>query len=128
MLTGQALISFVQENEEMNQTELAAAAGYVRSTKSGQSQVLVKQFYNALLAAKGVAITVGKAPGKLPKFETKVHQNGVILLGKTYSDKFGVKPGDVLKIIIEDDAIRLVLEDQAVAPAKQQLSSVKAKS
>lgn len=108
MLVGQKLIEHVQDNETLNQTELARTAGYVRTTRSGREQVLVKDFYNALLAAKGLTIAVGKAPGKPALYETTVHKSGVILLGRTYSRKFGLEPGDVLDIVIEDDAIQLV--------------------
>lgn len=108
MLVGERLIAFVRDNEELNQMELAKGAGYVRLTKTGKEQILVKQFYNALLAAKGMPISVGKLPGKAAQYETTVHKNGVILLGKTYSEKFGLKPGDALQILVEDEAIRLV--------------------
>jgi hypothetical protein len=108
MLTGTELISFVKENDEMNQMELARGAGYVRITKTGREQVLVKKFYNELLAAKGMPIAVGKTPGKSALYETSVHRSGVILLGKTYSEKFGLKPGDGLRIDVEDECIKLV--------------------
>ncbi len=108
MLTGSELISFVKENDEMNQMELARGAGYVRITKTGREQVLVKKFYNELLAAKGMPIAVGKTPGKSALYETSVHRSGVILLGKTYSEKFGLKPGDGLRIDVEDECIKLV--------------------
>jgi bifunctional DNA-binding transcriptional regulator/antitoxin component of YhaV-PrlF toxin-antitoxin module len=116
MLVGSALIDFVRENEDLNQMELARGAGYVRTTRTDREQVLVKQFYNALLAAQGMPISVGKTPGKSAQFETTVHKSGVILLGKTYSERFGLKPGDALQICIEDEAIRLV--PFPVAPAK----------
>jgi hypothetical protein len=108
MLVGQALIEHVQDNELMNQTDLARSAGYVRTTRTGREQVLVKDFYAALLSAKGLAIAVGKAPGKPALFETTVHKSGIILLGKTYSRKFGLNPGDVLEIVMEDEAIQLI--------------------
>jgi hypothetical protein len=68
MLKGAELIAFVKANDEMNQMELARGAGYVRVTKSGREQVLVKKFYNELLAAKGMPIAVGKTPGKSALF------------------------------------------------------------
>lgn len=128
MLVGQELIAFVQKNEELNQMELAQGAGYVRTTKTGKQQVLVKAFYNALLAAKGMPISVGKMPGKTAQYETTVHRNGVILLGKTYSETFGLKPGDALKILVEDEAIRLVplpvVPDKVSATALKQVAAV----
>lgn len=108
MLVGQQLIEYVKEHEDLNQSDLAKGAGYVRTTRTGREQVLVKQFYNALLAAKGMPIAVGKAPGKPARYETTVHKSGVILLGRTYSKKVGVEPGDVLDIVIEEDCIQLV--------------------
>lgn len=108
MLTGSDLISFVQENEDLNQMELARGAGYTRVTKTGKEQVLVKKFYNELLAAKGMPIALGKTPGKSALYQTSVHKSGVILLGKTYSEKFGAEPGDMLRIEIQEDCIKLV--------------------
>lgn len=107
MLVGTALLDLIKDSEGMNQTELARAAGYVRETKTGKEQVLVKQFYNAVLRAQGVAIALGKAPGKIAQYETTVHRSGVILLGKTYSKEFQLQPGDKLLIDIHEDSIRL---------------------
>lgn len=118
MLDGDELIAFVRENEASTQAELARGAGYTRVTKSGKEQVLVKRFINALLAAQGMPITTGKAPGKIAKYETTVHRSGVILLGKTYSQEFGMNPGDGLNILIEEDSIRLVPQLVAASPSK----------
>lgn len=108
MLVGPELIAFVNANDGKNQMELAIGAGYTRTTRTGREQVLVKSFYNALLAAKGTPIAMGKTPGKSASFLTSVHQSGVILLGKTYSVKFGLEPGDELEILVEEDCIKLV--------------------
>ena len=108
MLTGQELVAFVKANGDMDQSELAREAGYMRVADSGKERIMGKQFCEALLEAKGVAIKVGRRPGKAAEFETTVHKTGVILIGKTYSQKFGVEPGDVLDIVITEDAIRLV--------------------
>jgi hypothetical protein len=108
MLTGADLITFVKESDGMNQMELARGAGYIRTTKTGREQVLVKRFYNALLAAKGMPIPVGRTPGKSAQYATSVHKSGVILLGKTYAEKFGLKPGDGLQIDVQDECIKLV--------------------
>ena len=108
MLTGQELLAFVKANGDIDQSELAREAGYMRVADSGKERIMAKQFCEALLEAKGVAIKVGRRPGKTAQFETTVHKTGVILIGKTYSQKFGVEPGDVLDIVISEDAIRLV--------------------
>lgn len=108
MLTGQELLAFVKANGEMDQSELAREAGYTRVADSGKERVMAKQFCEALLEAKGVAIKTWRRPGKAAQFETTVHKNGVVLIGKTYTQKFGVEAGDVLDILIDEDAIRLV--------------------
>lgn len=108
MLVGNELIEFVKANDTLNRKELAAAAGYVRTTKTGKEQILTKTFTDALLSAKGTPIQVGRAPGKTIKYVTTVHTNGVVLIGKNYVEKFGLNPGDELDIVLEDDAIKLV--------------------
>jgi len=108
MLTGQELISLVKANGDMDQAELAREAGYVKVNDKGNERLLITQFHSALLEAKGVKLKTSKKPGKTAQFMTTVHRNGVILVGKTYSEKFGVEPGDELKIVIEEDSIRLV--------------------
>lgn len=115
MLTGKALVEFVQQNEDLNQTQLAREAGYVRTTETGREQVLVKSFYEALLKAQGLKMKVGKAPGKSARYTTTVHRSGVVLVGKIYSQRFGLKPGDPLEIVLEDDCIKLVPRDEPAA-------------
>jgi hypothetical protein len=113
MLTGQELLAFVKANGEMDQSELARETGYTRVAANGKERIMSKQLYQALLEAKGVAIKVGRRPGKAAQFETTVHKTGVILIGKTYSQKFGVEPGDVLDIVISENEIRLVPQGSA---------------
>lgn len=122
MLTGQDLLSFVKANADMDQAELAREAGYVRNTDKGNERLLIGKLHEALLEAKGVKLKTSKKPGKAAQFMTTVHRNGVILVGKTYSEKFGVEPGDELQIVIEDDAIRLV--PQSAASVKASSKSV----
>jgi hypothetical protein len=126
MLVGQDLIAFVEENDGMNQMELARGAGYVRVTRTGKEQILVKQFYNTLLAAKGMPIAVGKTPGKSAQYRTSVHASGVILLGKTYAADFGLKPGDELEIVLDADCIKLVPAPVAPVTAAVKKRSVAA--
>lgn len=126
MLVGSQLIAFVEANDGLNQMELARGSGYLRTTRTGREQVLVKQFYNALLAAKGMPISVGKTPGKSAQYRTRVHANGVILLGKTYPAVFGLKAGDELEILLEDDCIKLVPAPVRPAGVKKPVTSVAA--
>jgi hypothetical protein len=108
MLTGQELVAFVKANPDMDQTELARAAGYVHTTDKGNERLLTKQMCEALLSAKGVKLKQSRKPGKVAQFTTTVHRNGSILVGKIYSREFGLDYGDELKILIEEDCIKLV--------------------
>lgn len=116
MLTGNELLTFVKAHPEMNRSELARATGYVKTTPEGKERVLALQMANALLAAKGVELAKPKHTGKIARYATSVHKNGIILVGKTYAAEFGLEPGDELDIVIEDDSIRLV--PKQVTPAK----------
>jgi len=118
VLQGKELISFVNENEDtMNQTELARGAGYTRVKEDGKTLTLVKKFNDALLRAMGVNILTSRSPGKTAQFETTVHRSGIVLVGKTYVEKFGLKAGDSLDIVLDDEFIKLVPKaaDQAAA-------------
>jgi len=126
MLVGAELVAFCKSNDTLNQMELARGAGYVRTTRTGREQVLVKQFYNALLAARGMPISVGKTPGKSAQYRTSVHASGVILLGKTYAADFGLKPGDELEIVLDADCIKLVPAPVAPVTAAVKKRSVAA--
>ena len=114
MLTGKELIDLVEGNSQLNEMQLARMAGYVRVTKAGREQVLVKQMYEQLLIAQGVKVKPAKArQGKSAQFKTTVHRSGIVLVGKVYAKKFGLNPGDSLQIVIEDDCIKLVPDDSA---------------
>lgn len=110
-LTGSELLTFVKEREDTHtRAQLAREAGYVRTTEKGKEQVLVKAFNDALLSATGVNLRIGKGPGRGPQYETTVHKSGVVLLGRSYTEKFDLQPGDVLEIELDDAAncIRLI--------------------
>ena len=130
MLSGPELLQFVKANPELATTALARQAGYVttiaKGPNEGQERLLEKAFIKALVAAQGVQLKTGRAPGKTAQFETTVHRNGIVLLGKTYTEKFGVEPGAVLSIQIDDEGIHLIPAD-AAAPAKAKAAAPAAK-
>ena len=107
MLVGTELLSFIEANEGCTEYELAEAAGYVKDV-AGKSTVQIKQFTHALLEAKGVRILTKPKGGKVAPFKTAVHKSGIVLLGKTYSEKFNLVPGDELEIQLLEDGIKLV--------------------
>ena len=122
MLTGPDLIKLVKDNPELNRTQLAKAAGYVRLTDDGKEQVLVQRFYDALLTAQGLPIkkgTPGAGVGKKAQHKTTVHKTGILLVGKVYTDEFGAEPGDVFGIEVREDGIWLPLRERDVEVRKE---------
>jgi hypothetical protein len=120
MLTGSQLIQLVKSNPDLNRSQLAKKAGYVRTTDEGKEQILVQRFYDALLTAQGMPIKKGKtgAGGKTAQYETSVHKSGILLVGKTYTAEAGFEPGDVFGIEVRDDGIWLQLKERDVAARK----------
>ena len=113
MLAGIELVEFVRDNEGLTQSELALQAGYVKTVADGKQQILIKKFMDELLAARGVKISAPKRRGKRANYKTSVHKSGIILLGASYSAKWGLEPGDELEIRMEDDGIKLVPMESA---------------
>ena len=115
MLKDDDLISFVQANPGVSETDLARGAGYVRTTTTGKPQVLKKLFMANLLAAKG--LKVGAEPsrerGKTAQYVTTVHTNGLMLLGRTYSSDAGFEPGDKLTISTAPGEVKVTLLQKA---------------
>lgn len=122
MLTGSDLIQFVKANPDFNRSQLARGAGYVATTESGKTKVLVQQFYDALLEAQGMPIKNGHpgiTNGKAAKHMTTVHKSGILLIGKTYVAEFGAEPGDVFGIEVREDGIWMPLKERDVDLRKQ---------
>lgn len=59
-------------------------------TKDGQVRVNLTDFYDAVLAAKGVPLQPGSTKdgrGREPTFRVSVHKNGQIVIGSTYTEQ-----------------------------------------
>ncbi|MGK7940389.1 MAG: AbrB family transcriptional regulator [Crocosphaera sp.] len=100
-LTGKALLQKVKELSKKPRRETAKACGYYTQTKDGQTRVNLTDFYDAVLAAKGVPLDPGTAKdgrGREPTYRVSVHKNGQIVIGSTYTEEMGLKPGDEFEI------------------------------
>ena len=107
MLVGDELLAFVKANEGVPQIELVEHAGYVKEVR-GKKRLMKKAFTDALLKAKGVYIAPKPRRGKPAANKTAVHKNGIILLGRSYSERFNARPGDLLEILVMEDHIKLI--------------------
>ena len=81
--------------------------------KNNQVRVNLAEFYDALLAAKGVAIESTKdGRGREASYRVSVHQNSQIVIGANYTQQLGLTPGDEFEIKLGYKHIRLVkIED-----------------
>jgi hypothetical protein len=100
-LTGKALLSKVKELSDMPRTETARECGYFSISKSGKERVNLSDFYDAVLAAKGIAITAKAEKdgrGREATYEIVVHKNGQMIIGAAYTKEMGLKQGDEFTI------------------------------
>ncbi len=110
-LKGKALLQKVKEFSDLTRREKAKRCGYYSVGKNKQDRVNVAEFMQALLEAKGIALTPesGKdGRGREPTYRVSVHQNGQMVIGSTYTKGMGLKPGDEFEIKLGYKHIRLV--------------------
>ena len=113
-LTGKALLQKVKELSNLPRRETAKRCGYYTVTKNDQVRVNLTDFYDAVLAAKGVPLDPDGSKdgrGREPTYRVSVHQNNQIVIGSTYTKEMGLKPGDEFEIKLGYKHIRLVQID-----------------
>jgi hypothetical protein len=115
-LTGKELLAKVKENDGLSKRELAKECGYYTVSKDGQTRVALAEFYDALLAAKGIQLEPQKnsdGRGREASYSLTVHKNGQIVIGAAYTQEMGLKSGDEFKIKLGYKHIHLVkLDDE----------------
>ena len=100
-LTGKALLQKVKELSHLPRRETAKRCGYFTVTKDNQTRVNLTDFYDAVLAAKGVPLDpegTKDGRGREPTYRVSVHKNGQIVIGSTYTQAMGLKEGDKFEI------------------------------
>ncbi len=100
-LTGKALLAKVKELANLPRRETAKRCGYYTVTKGGQPRVNLTDFYDAVLAAKGVPLDpdgTKDGRGREPTYRVSVHKNGQIVIGSTYTQEMNLKAGDEFEI------------------------------
>ena len=109
-LTGKALLQQVTVLRGQNRREVARQCGYVTIGKNGETRVNLTDFYDAVLAAKGVPLD-DRSPvdgrGREASYRLTVHQNGQIVIGCGYTKEMGLKPGDIFSIQLGQKQIKL---------------------
>ena len=68
-----------------------------------------------MLAAKGIALepkSEKDGRGREATYRVTVHQNGHIVIGSSYTESMGLKPGDEFEIKLGHKHIRLIQIDE----------------
>lgn len=115
-LTGKALLQKVKELSHLPRRETAKRCGYYTVTKNNQTRVNLTDFYDAVLGAKGVPLDpegTKDGRGREPTYRVSVHKNGQIVIGATYTEAMGLKPGDEFEIKLGYKHIHLIQVDGA---------------
>ncbi|OKH22614.1 AbrB family transcriptional regulator [Hydrococcus rivularis NIES-593] len=126
-LTGKALLQKVKELSHLPRRETAKRCGYY-SIKDGQVRVNLTDFYDAVLAAKGVPLEPGGAKdgrGREPTYRVSVHKNGQIVIGSTYTEQMGLKPGDefVIKLGYKHIHLKQIEDESEVEDSEEALTA-----
>ncbi len=115
-LKGKALLQKLNELSHLSKRERAQACGYYTVTEDDQVRADLADFYSAILEARGISLSPegGKdGRGREPTYRVSVHKNGQIVIGSTYTQGMGLKPGDEFEIKLGYKHIRLVQIDGA---------------
>ena len=113
MLTGTELLAKVKELGNGSKSDLVRAAGYVSTKKDGTERLNFTAFYEALLEAKGMNFGTGSSggkgrPGRSLSYATKIQFNGNLMVGKAYTSRLDLKPGDEFEIKLGRKQIKLI--------------------
>jgi len=111
LLTGKALLQKMKELAHLPRRETAKHCGYFSTSKAGDVRVNLTDFYDAVLAAKGVALDPGASVdgrGREATYRVSVHKNMQIVIGAAYTKSMGLQPGDEFEIKLGYKHIRLV--------------------
>ncbi|MEL6938078.1 MAG: AbrB family transcriptional regulator [Cyanobacteria bacterium J06598_1] len=109
-LKGKALLQRFNELAHLSKRERAQGCGYYTLTKDNQIRANLADFYDALLEARGISLSPEGAKdgrGREPTYRVSVHKNGQIVIGSTYTQEMGLKPGDEFMIKLGYKHIRL---------------------
>jgi hypothetical protein len=108
-LTGQELLDYIRENQDMDLTAQIAGAGYV-ATRNGVEGLQRQSFFMAIAAAQGVQLgTPANKPGtgKKAGYRLKVGPQGTIPVGPTYTKEMNWEPGSYVEVVKDGEALVL---------------------
>ncbi len=113
-LKGKALLQKVKELSHLPRRETAKRCGYYNQSKNGEFRVNLTDFYDAVLEARGIPLSpegTKDGRGREATYRVSVHKNGQIVIGSTYTQSMGLKPGDEFEIKLGYKHIHLIQVD-----------------
>lgn len=113
-LTGKELLQKVKDLQHLSKKQMAQECGYYSVGKEGKMRTNLAEFYDALLAAKGIVLEPDKSQdgrGREATYTVTVHKNGQIVLGSAYTKEMGLEPGDEFQIKLGYKHIHLIQMD-----------------
>lgn len=121
-LVGKSLLQRVKELSHLSRREKARMCGYYTLGKDGQTRVNLSEFVEAILVARGTPVgsdATKDGRGREPTYRVSVHKNGQIVIGSTYTEQMGLKPGDEFEIKLGYKHIQLVKLDKSDSTADE---------
>ena len=94
-LVGKELLNKLKELSHLSKREKATECGYVVGGRVNQSG-----FMTAILEAKGISLDGDDRDGRgrEASYRVKVHKNGQMVIGSSYTEKMGLQTGDEFEI------------------------------
>lgn len=119
MLQGKELLAKVKEMRGQSKEDIALYAGYV---KRGKPDVI--GLLEAIASAKGVSFEQEERRGKQASYLLTVHTTGQVVVGTTYVNQLGLKPGDWLKVELKRGSLVLtpteVTDEEVEEPVEEE--------
>lgn len=115
-LKGKALLQKVKELSHLPRRETAKRCGYYSKSKNEEYRVNLTDFYDAVLEARGIPLSPEGSKdgrGREATYRVSVHKNGQIVIGSTYTQSMGLKPGDEFEIKLGYKHIHLIQVDSS---------------
>ncbi|MBF2057603.1 MAG: AbrB family transcriptional regulator [Cyanobacterium sp. T60_A2020_053] len=111
-LVGKELLKKVKKLGNVSREEKAIKCGYYTVTEGNQKRVSLVKFLNALMDAEGIDLDTipsseAKRRGRTANYRINVQSNGNLSIGKAYTDKMGLKPGDEFEVVLGRKNIHL---------------------
>ncbi len=105
-LVGKELLKKVKKMGDLPREDKAIECGYYTLADNGQKRVSMVKFLNALIEAEGISLDSDNTSdnkgrrGRTANFRINVQSNGNLSIGKAYTERMNLQPGDQFEVIL----------------------------